>query len=426
MQPTRQATVETDHSHTRPAPLWRNTNFVLLWSGQAVSSIGTQLSQLAYPLLVLALTQSPAQAGFIGAARAVPYFILCLPAGALIDRWDRKRVMILCDAGRAVALGSIPVAFALGHLSIAQLYAVSLVEGTLFVFFNLAESAALTRVVPKEQLAAATARNETMISTAFTLGPMLSGAIYSLGRMLPFLVDAVSYVVSVVSLSFIHAPFQEERAPQRIGGLPREIVEGLRWLWRQKLLRFLAVLTGAGNLVENGYILVVIVLLQTMRGSPLPVSVTTGLVLGVGGVGSIIGSLLAEPLSARLTFRQLMLGVHWIWTLLIPLYIIAPNPLALGLITAAAFGITPIFGVAAYSYRLSLIPDTLLGRVNSIFRMMIFAGQPLGLALTGVLLQAVAPAAVILLLTALLLALTVAATVNPHVRGVTMPGVAAH
>lgn len=426
MQPTRPVVSESHRTHGRPTSLWRNTSFLLLWGGQAVSSIGTQLSQLAYPLLVLALTHSPAQAGFIGAARVVPYLILCLPAGALIDRWDRKRVMLLCDAGRAVALGSIPVAYALGHLSIAQLYVVSLIEGTLFVFFNLAETAALTRVVPKEQLAAATARNETMMSTAFTLGPILSGALYSVGRMLPFLADAFSYLLSVVSLQFIRATFQEERVVKLASELPREIAEGLRWLWRQKLLRFLAVLTGVGNLVENGYILVVIVLLQTMRGSPLPTSVTTGLVLGIGGVGGIIGSLLAEPLAARHTFRQLMLGVHWIWTLLVPLYIIAPNPLALGLVTAAAFGTTPIFGVAAYSYRLSLIPDTLQGRVNSVFRMVIFLGQPLGLALTGMLLQVATPALTLLVLTGLLLALTVAATVNPHVRGVALPGVAAH
>ena len=99
----------------RRASLWRNRDYLLLWSGQAVSSAGTQVSGIAFPLLVLAITGSPAQAGLACAPCALPYLIFSLPVGALIDRWDRKRVMILCDAGRAIALGSIPVALALGR-----------------------------------------------------------------------------------------------------------------------------------------------------------------------------------------------------------------------------------------------------------------------------------------------------------------------
>src|SRR5579863_2777914 len=108
-------------------PLWRNRDYMLLWSGQMVSSVGTRVSQLAFPLLVLALTHSPAQAGLIAALRGLPYALFILPAGALVDRWNRKRVMILCDTGRALALGSIPVALLLGHLSLIQLYSVALV-----------------------------------------------------------------------------------------------------------------------------------------------------------------------------------------------------------------------------------------------------------------------------------------------------------
>ncbi len=100
-------THEVSTTPHRPRPLWFNRDYMLLWSGQTVSSIGTQVSGVAFPFLVLALTGSPAQAGFMGAVRAAPYLLFSLPAGALIDRWDRKRVMILCDAGRALALGSI-------------------------------------------------------------------------------------------------------------------------------------------------------------------------------------------------------------------------------------------------------------------------------------------------------------------------------
>ncbi len=210
----------------RLVPLWRNRAYMLLWSGQMVSSIGTRVSLLAFPLLVLAITHSPAQAGLVAALRGLPYAIFILPAGVLIDHWDRKRVMILCDAGRALALGSIPIALILGHLTILQLCLVSLIEGTLFTFFNLAETACLPRVVPKEQLPAATAQNMMIDSTSGLLGPSLGGALYSIGRLIPFLTDAISYGASVLSLFFIKTKFQEDRVARPIR-LWADITEGL-------------------------------------------------------------------------------------------------------------------------------------------------------------------------------------------------------
>src|SRR5713101_9557655 len=141
----------------QPVPLWRNRDFLLLLGGQAVSSAGSQVSLLAFPLLILAVTRSPVQAGLITGLRGLPFALFCLPAGALIDRWDRKRVMILCAIGRALALGSIPLALALNALTLWQIYLASLIEGSLFVFFNIAEVASLPRVVATAQLPEATA-----------------------------------------------------------------------------------------------------------------------------------------------------------------------------------------------------------------------------------------------------------------------------
>src|SRR5437879_10773591 len=144
----------------QPKSLWLNLDYMLLWSGQLVSNVGTQVSTLAFPLLILALTNSPAQAGFAGALRAFPYLIFSLPAGALIDRWDRKRVMILCDMGRALTVTTIAAALWLDVLTVWQIYAAAFIEGSFFVFFNIAEVAALPRVVPKDQLPQAAAQNE--------------------------------------------------------------------------------------------------------------------------------------------------------------------------------------------------------------------------------------------------------------------------
>jgi len=395
----------------QPKSLWLNLDYMLLWSGQIVSNVGTQVSTLAFPLLILALTNSPAQAGFAGALRALPYVIFSLPAGALIDRWDRKRVMILCDTGRALSMASIPVALVLGHLTILQLYLVSLVEGTLFVFFNIAEAACLPRVVPKEQLPAATAQNMATDGITVLLGPSLGGALYTAGRLLPFVADAVSYVVSVISLFFIKVKFQKERVAAR-RNLWVEIREGLSWLWHQPLIRFIAILTGGNNLISSGYVLIIIVLAQEQHAS----SFTIGLIFAVGGIGGIVGALIATSLQKRLSFAQAIIGTSWLFALCIPLYAIAPNPLVLGIITAATFVSGPVYNVVQFSYRSAIIPDELQGRVNSVFRLIAFGGQPLGLALTGLLIENIGVIPAILVDSVGMIILAVAATVNTHVR----------
>src|SRR5262249_8718606 len=178
--------------------LWRNSDYMLLWSGQVVSTLGTTASTIVYPLLILAMTNSPASAGIASALGAAPYIVFSLPVGALIDRWDRKRVMILCDIGRGLTLASIPIAMLFNALTIWQVYLASLIEGSLFVFFNIAEVAALSRVVVKEQLPAATAQNEAAFGVAAIVGPSFGTFLYqTLGRSAPFIADAVSYAVSV-------------------------------------------------------------------------------------------------------------------------------------------------------------------------------------------------------------------------------------
>jgi MFS family permease len=395
----------------KTARLWGNRDWLLLWSGQLVSVVGTQISQLAYPLLMLVLTKSPAQAGFISSARVIPYVLFGLPAGALVDRWDRRRVMIVCDAGRALALGSIPVALALGRLSLAHLYAVALIEGSLNVFFNLAETAALTRVVSREQLPSAVTLNEVTLSTGTMLGPALGGFVFAIGQGFAFLADAVSYAVSVASVFFIRAELSAPRSdePNRLFD---DIREGILWLWRQPLMRFLALVVGWTVMAESGYLLVVIILAQRMNASPAII----GLVLGAGGVGSIVGAVLSGVAMRFLTVGQIAIGVHWIWALLLPLYAIAPNPLALAAITLAAFGITPIFFVAQYSYRLTRIPNELQGRVNGVIRLLLYGGQPVGLTLAGLLSQSIGPRAAILVFTGLVVALALAITLNTGLR----------
>jgi len=399
---------------TAPKPsksLWRNLDYMLLWSGQAISSVGTNVSGFAFPLLILFLTGSPAQAGLVGASRTVPYIFLSLPVGALIDRWDRKRVMILCDAGRAITLGSIPVVYViLGTVPLAQLYLAALIEGTLFVLFDIAEVACLPRVVPKEQLPAATGQNAASQITAVLVGSPFGGVLYAISHMLPFLADAISYTVSVVSLLFIRTAFQGERTAAR-RKLRAEIGEGVRWLWNQPLIRFMAVLTGGLNFT-SGLGLIIIVIAQRQHASA-PV---IGLIFTIGAVGGIVGSVIGPPIQKRFRFGTVIIVSVWIQALAWLLYSFQPNIFLLGLISAVLFVTGPVYNVVQFSYRLALIPDELQGRVNSVFRLLAYGFMPLGLALTGLLLQWVDVVPTILIFGACLIALSIAATLNPHVR----------
>lgn len=219
-----------------PIPLWKNRDYVLLWSGQTVSIIGTQVSMIAFPLLVLALTNSPIQAGLVSAAQTLPYLLFTLPGGALVDRWDRKRVMLAGNVVSGLALASVAIALPLGALTIAQIAVVSFVVGTCAVFFGLAEAGALPRVVPKAQLAAAVAQNQMQYSIGGIIGPPLGGALYSASHLLPFAVDAGSYAISGLSLTAVRARLQGDRESGR-SSLRAEIAEGLTWLWRHPLIR---------------------------------------------------------------------------------------------------------------------------------------------------------------------------------------------
>lgn len=398
--------------HTPIVPLWRNRDYVLLWSGQAVSTMGTGISGLAFPLLVLALTHSPAQAGFVAAVSGLPYLLISLPAGALVDRWDRKRVMLVCDAIRAVNMGSIPLAAALGHLSIAQIYVNSAVEGTFFVFFNVAEVAALPRVVDKSQIPDASSQNQAAQAGTSLVSPPLGGFLFqTAGHSFPFLADAVSYAFSVVSLLFIKTEFQLERTVEQ-RRLWVEIGEGLRWLWNQPLIRYMTFLTGGLNFAGNATFLILLILAKEKGASPALI----GIMFAITSIGGLAGALIAPRIQKRFGYAPVIITCVWIGALVIPLFTLAPNPYVLGALGAVGFLTGPIYNAVQFSYRISLIPDELQGRVNSAVRMVAFGTIPLGTALAGVLIQSIGAVPAVLAFGAVEIILAVLTSVNPHIR----------
>ena len=192
--------------------LFTNRNFMLLWSGQLVSAMGTTITNIALPLIVLALTGSAFQAGSIAAIRGAVYFVWAIPAGVLIDRWNRKTVMVIANVGSGFAIGSIYIALLLRHLTIPQLYITGVIEGSFFVFASLARFTAFPRVVTKEQFPAAVAQTSIADNVAVLIGPPLGGLLFqTVGAAFAFLADSLSYFANAISIFFINVPLQLEK-----------------------------------------------------------------------------------------------------------------------------------------------------------------------------------------------------------------------
>lgn len=251
---------------------------MLLWSGQTVSALGSQVSLVAYPLLVLALTGSPAKAGVVGFATTAPVALFALPAGALADRANRKHLMIACDAVRCLALVALSIALADGAASYALIVVVATIDGTGFVFSYVAERGALRRLVAPEQLRDAVVRNQSRVFGAMLAGPPLGGLLFRVGRAVPFVFDAVSYAVSTTTMLLIRTSFQEERTESG----PTGIREGIRWLWQRPFSRVCSLLFAASNPIFSGlYLLVVVLARRDGASSPL-IGVMLGIAAGAG------------------------------------------------------------------------------------------------------------------------------------------------
>lgn len=394
-----------------PVPLRRNRDFMVLWSSQVVSTVGTRVTSIAFPLLVLAVTHSPAKAGIVGFAQTLPFTLLYLSAGAFIDRWDRKRVMLACDAGRAVALGSIAVTVALGWLSMAQVIVVALIEGTLFVLFDLAEGAALPQLVTEEQLPTAIAQNQAKTQGADLVGQPLGGVLFSTARLLPFLVDAVTYLVSFIALLFIRRPFQQPRARQPTR-LRTEIAEGLLWVWRQPFLRAAVGMIGGVNLVFNALTLVLIVRAKELGASPALI----GAMFAFLGAGGLLGSFVAPWVQRSFGARRVVVTVGWLWVAQIGVLALLANALSLGIVAGVGSFAGPAFNVIVNSHVYHVTPDRLLGRVRSAARLVAWGSIPLGALVGGFLASAFGAQATLLILTGIMCVVAVAATLARGMR----------
>ncbi|HEX3812613.1 MAG TPA: MFS transporter [Mycobacteriales bacterium] len=402
--------VDTTTVVTKRPTLWRNRDFMVLWSGQLVSTLGSRTSTTALPLLVLALTGSPADAGIVGAAGTLP-FLLSLPAGVLVDRWNRKWILLVSELVAGLALAGIPIALWLSALTVTQLALTAFVQGCCAAFFGLAETAALPQIVPASQLAAAVAQNEGKSRGASLVGPPLGGLLFGLGRVLPFVIDAVTYLISAAGLLLIRRELQGERRSTKRSFL-RETAEGLAWLWRQPFARAAVLLIAASNLVFQALVLILVVLVRDHGAA----SGEIGLMLGIYGGGGLLGALLAGRLQPYLRAKTVIIGANWIWAGLLVLMLTNHNPILLGLIGGASAFVGPLWNVVMISYQLTIVPEHLMGRVGSAVMTLVGGVMPVGSLAAGYLLVSVGPVRAIAVLAAFMCATAVVATVNPAIR----------
>ena len=289
-------------------PLRRNRDFVLLESGRLLSTAGTASTTIAYPLLVLAVTHSPAKAGLVTFARLLPQALFGLIAGVAADRWNRKWVMIGSDSVRALAMASLAATILSGRFAFWQVIGVAFVEGTGSVFFSGASAGALRSVVPAAQLPTAVGAQQARASTVRLAGPPLGGALFGIGRAVPFLVDAVSYAFSILSLLAMRTPFQEEREVDT-APLRSQVAEGVRFLWSKPFLRTCALIYGLGNFAMPGLLLVIVVAgtRQGLSGGEI------GLLIAVFGACTLAGSLVSPLYRRWFSMRTIILMELWTW-----------------------------------------------------------------------------------------------------------------
>jgi MFS family permease len=361
--------------------LWGHRDFLLLWTAETVSEVGTMVTRLALPLLAATvLGATPWEMGLLAAATTAAFLLVGLPAGALLDRVPRRPVMIAADLVRFALFGWIPLAWWLGVLTFWQVLLVALLGGVATVFFDVGYQSILPSVVGREGLVEGNTKLESTRACAEAAGPALGGFLVQLaGAANAVLVDAISYLLSAVALARMKV---RETVAERTGrSLRAEMAEGLRYVLHHPLLRPITCCTGTANLFSGVSLAVEVLYLTRVLGLSAAV---IGVVMAVGLVGGILGAV-----TGGWWIRRAGQGRMVVWALLVTgppmLLMVVPGPVwfAVGMF-AMAYG-SVIYNVAQVSFRQSVCPDRLLGRMNASIRFLVWGTIPLGGLLGGAL-----------------------------------------
>ncbi|GAA4545279.1 MFS transporter [Amycolatopsis samaneae] len=391
-------------------PLWRNRDYNVLWVSQVVSELGAAMSQLAFPLLVIFGSGSVVEIGVVVSARAAARFVAGLPAGALADRYSRKKIMLCCRGTLVVGYTSLVVALLFGAATFPHILATTILAGAASALFGPAEEAALPSIVPRSQLSTTVARNTARTYLAGLIGPAVGGALFGIHRVLPFLVDAVTSALSFVGLLFVRLP---HRRVERDTNLGQEMWAGLVWVARQRAIAATLVWVVLSNTVFSAMLVPIL----AMSGEKDTPPGELGLMMTTLSVGGLIGAAIAPRLHAALPAPVIVIGVSWIAALLTPLLAFCSTALQFGLVLAMVMVFAPTANTTIITYQMMTAPDEFRGRTRGAVRLGTGMAGALGPMLGGVLTAVTGGRNVVLVCVAALLVVAVATTASPTIRG---------
>lgn len=369
--------------------LWRHGDFLKLWSAESISQIGSQITGLALPLLaVLVLEASAFEVSALFVVEFLPFILFAIPAGVWVDRLRRRPILVVADLGRALLLGSIPLAYLLDALHLGQLYVVGFLVGICTVFFDVSYQSYLPSLVPRDRLVEGNSKLEISRSGAQLGGPGAAGGLVgTVGAPAAILLDAISFVASALFLFAIRKP---EVLPAREEGAPRpsmfrEAKEGLGYVLGSRYLRPISICTGSANFF--GSLIWAVLIVYAVRELHMSAALL-GIVFSLGNVGSLLAAVTANRLSGRIGVGPTILATAMLFSGAGMLYPLAPQDFPAPFLIAG--GILFGYGSVAYnitqvSFRQAICPERLQGRMNSVIRFLVWGTMPLGLLLGGAL-----------------------------------------
>lgn len=388
----------------RPVPARLGAGYWRLWSASAVSNLADGIVKIGLPMVAIGYTDSPALVAGVAAAFSLPWLLFALPSGALVDRLDRRRVMLAANTLRAVLSGATALAVALDAGSIWLLYVLAFGAGTAETLHDTSAQSILPQVVPRELLPRANGRLHAVELTANQfIGPPLAGLLVAGGAALALAGPAGLWAVAVAALLLMGGRFRIERKGDST--LRSDIAEGLRFLWQHRLLRTLALMVGGGNFATSatfGVLVLYAVGPDSAMGLTEP---GFGIFLTTIAAGVVLGSLVAGRIERRLG-RARTLGVSVVaMAAVVGAPALITDPFALGAVYFGGGILLAAWNVITISLRQRITPDRLLGRVNSGYRLLAWGTLPIGAAAGGLLAEVVGLRAVFAIMGTLLLTL---------------------
>lgn len=371
-------------------PVGRNPGFRLLLRASSVSMLGSHVTSIAYPLLVLRLTSSPFEAGWVAFAAIAPSLLVHVPAGALVDRWDPRRAMLVSEIGRGVAIAAVAITLAIGKPTVPLLTATAVVEGVLEVFSTLSERRYLGSLVRREQVPSALVRLEARTHVMVLAGRPLGSLLFGIEPIMPFGADVASFIYSVTALFRLEsrwpadgkAKVRRERVPGN--RLSDDIWNGLSRLRQDRFACVVIIAFSTGTLIFQALIMIFLADAHVQKLSVLAI----GMVLAASGLGGALGSAAASRLLSRVRYPWIRLQTLTWFLGFAVLALLAGQQVILMAAVMAMLGFTGALGnIELDTHLMRNFDKDMLARVTSVSKLMVLIACAVGPALGGSLVQ---------------------------------------